>query len=174
MRLIERTIDKHGNALLLPDYELEGWTTTLPQKFTMQDIIELYKDHATHEQFHSEFKTLRRPQVHNIFVLFTLHNFAFSGLVVYLWFLSHPMPWRAEGVTLYIMWGIFGMIVCTPLAGILRLLLVWLSEVGGLDRAAWVARQLKPLSIHSSAIPRVKNLVETCHESYFPQVARRI
>lgn len=90
--------------------------------------------------------------------------FAFSGLVVYLWFLSHPVPWRAEGVTLYIMWGIFGMIVCTPLAGILRLLLVWLSEVGGLDRAAWVARQLKPLSIHSSAIPRVKNLVETCHE----------
>ena len=56
-RLIERTIDKHGNALLLPDYELEGWTTTLPLKFTMQDVIDLYKDHATHEQFHSEFKT---------------------------------------------------------------------------------------------------------------------
>ena len=56
-RLIERTIDKHGNPLLLPDYELEGWTTTLPQNFTMQDIIELYKDHATHEQFLSEFKT---------------------------------------------------------------------------------------------------------------------
>ncbi len=56
-RLIERTIDKHGNALLLPDYEWEGWTTTLPQKFTMQDVIDLYKDHATHEQFHSEFKT---------------------------------------------------------------------------------------------------------------------
>lgn len=57
MRLIERTIDRHGNPLLLPDYELEGWTTTLPQSFTMQDIIDLYKDHATHEQFHSEFKT---------------------------------------------------------------------------------------------------------------------
>jgi hypothetical protein len=62
-RLIERTIvdlgfcHKHGHALLLPDYELEGWTTTLPKKFTMQDIIDLYKDHATHEQFHSEFKT---------------------------------------------------------------------------------------------------------------------
>lgn len=56
-RLIERTIDKHGHALLLPDFELEGWTTTLPQKFTMQDIVDLYKDHATHEQFHSEFKT---------------------------------------------------------------------------------------------------------------------
>lgn len=57
LRLTERTIDKHGNPLLLPDYELEGWTTTLPTKFTMQDIIDLYKDHATHEQFHSEFKT---------------------------------------------------------------------------------------------------------------------
>ena len=62
-RLIERTIvdlgfcHKHGHALLLPAYELEGWTTTLPGKFTMQDIIDLYKDHATHEQFHSEFKT---------------------------------------------------------------------------------------------------------------------
>jgi hypothetical protein len=63
LRLIERTIDKHGNPLLLPAYELEGWTTTLPHKFTMQDIIDLYKDHATHEQFgktpsqHCEFKT---------------------------------------------------------------------------------------------------------------------
>ncbi len=57
LRLTERTIDKYGNPLLLPDYELEGWTTTLPQKFTIQDIIDLYKDHATHEQFHSEFKT---------------------------------------------------------------------------------------------------------------------
>ena len=56
-RLIERTIDKNGNPLLLPAYDLEGWTTTLPQKFTMQDVIDLYKDHATHEQFHSEFKT---------------------------------------------------------------------------------------------------------------------
>ena len=57
VRLTERTIDKHGNPLLLPAYELEGWTTTLADKFTMQDIIELYEDHATHEQFHSEFKT---------------------------------------------------------------------------------------------------------------------
>lgn len=57
LRLTERTIDKHGNALLLPAYELEGWTTTLPRKFTMQEVIDLYKDHATHEQFHSEFKT---------------------------------------------------------------------------------------------------------------------
>jgi hypothetical protein len=56
-RLIERTIDKHGNPLLLPAYKLEGWTTTLPASFTCGDIIALYCDHGTHEQFHSEFKT---------------------------------------------------------------------------------------------------------------------
>jgi hypothetical protein len=56
-RLTERTIDKHGNALLLPAYKLEGWTTTLPASFTSADIIALYCDHGTHEQFHSEFKT---------------------------------------------------------------------------------------------------------------------
>ena len=57
LRLTERTTCKHGNPLLLPAYELEGWTSTLPARFTMQEIIDLYKDHATHEQFHSEFKT---------------------------------------------------------------------------------------------------------------------
>jgi hypothetical protein len=56
-RLTERTIDKRGVALLLPEYALEGWTTTLPEKFSATDIIALYCDHATHEQFHSEFKT---------------------------------------------------------------------------------------------------------------------
>lgn len=62
-RLTERTIvdlgfcHKHEVVLLLPDYVLEGWTTTLPEKFSPADIIALYCDHATHEQFHSEFKT---------------------------------------------------------------------------------------------------------------------
>ena len=56
-RLTERTIDKHGVVLLLPQYVLEGWTTTLPARFSATDIIALYCDHATHEQFHSEFKT---------------------------------------------------------------------------------------------------------------------
>jgi hypothetical protein len=56
-RLSERTIDKRGVVLLLPEYVLEGWTTTLPQRFEAPDIIALYCDHATHEQFHSEFKT---------------------------------------------------------------------------------------------------------------------
>ena len=57
-RLIERTIDKRGVVLLLPEYVLEGWTTTLPQRFSPADIIALYCDHATQEQFHSEFKSV--------------------------------------------------------------------------------------------------------------------
>ena len=56
-RLTERTIDKHGNTLLLPEYVLEGWTTTLPERFGSAEVIALYCDHATHEQFHSEFKS---------------------------------------------------------------------------------------------------------------------
>lgn len=36
---------------------LEGWTSTLPEKFSPAEIIALYCDHATHEQFHSDFKT---------------------------------------------------------------------------------------------------------------------
>jgi hypothetical protein len=58
-RLTERTIDKRGQQMLLPEYVLEGWSTTLPDTaaFGAQQIIELYADHATHEQFHSEFKT---------------------------------------------------------------------------------------------------------------------
>ena len=38
-RLIERTIDKHGNALLLPEYVLEGWTTTLPGRFSPAEFL---------------------------------------------------------------------------------------------------------------------------------------
>ncbi len=55
-RLTERTIDKHGQPLLLPEYVLEGWTTTLDASFEPAQVIALYCDHATHEQFHSEFK----------------------------------------------------------------------------------------------------------------------
>jgi len=58
LRLVERTIDAKGQILILPDYVLEGWTTTLPAgQFDAQAIIDLYADHGTHEQFHSEFKT---------------------------------------------------------------------------------------------------------------------
>jgi hypothetical protein len=58
LRLVERTIDAKGQVLIAPDYMLEGWTTTLPvEQFDAQAIIDLYADHGTHEQFHSEFKT---------------------------------------------------------------------------------------------------------------------
>lgn len=55
MQLTERTIDKRGQVLLIPDIEIEGWWTSLD--LPDQSIIRLYQLHATSEQFHSEFKT---------------------------------------------------------------------------------------------------------------------
>ena len=55
MRLTERTIDKYGQALLVPELTLEGWWTSLWRDEAT--IIRLYADHGTSEQFHSEFKT---------------------------------------------------------------------------------------------------------------------
>lgn len=57
LRLVERTISAAGQHLIVPEYEFEGWTTTLPSRLAPQDVIDLYADHGTHEQFHSEFKT---------------------------------------------------------------------------------------------------------------------
>jgi hypothetical protein len=55
VRVIERTIDKNGQFLLAPEITLEGWWSDLAM--APEDIIELYRQHATSEQFHSEFKT---------------------------------------------------------------------------------------------------------------------
>lgn len=55
VKVVERTIDKKGQHLLVPEIELEGWWTTLSAK--AEEVIELYKHHGLHEQFHSEFKT---------------------------------------------------------------------------------------------------------------------
>ncbi|GAB1425345.1 hypothetical protein MASR2M16_25790 [Thauera terpenica] len=55
VRVTERTIDKKGQHLLAPEIEIEGWWTSLD--VPMADVIELYKHHGTHEQFHSEIKT---------------------------------------------------------------------------------------------------------------------
>jgi hypothetical protein len=57
LRLIERRIDARGQVLIEPELTLEGWTTSVPVQFTAHDVIALYADHGTHEQFHSEFKT---------------------------------------------------------------------------------------------------------------------
>lgn len=55
MRVTERTIGKGGQLLLVPDVEVEGWWTNLV--LPEEQIIKLYQDHGTSEQFHSEFKT---------------------------------------------------------------------------------------------------------------------
>jgi len=55
VQVIERTIDRNGQFLLTPEIVLEGWWTDLAME--PKDVIELYRQHATSEQFHSEFKT---------------------------------------------------------------------------------------------------------------------
>ena len=58
LRLIERDVDRSGQQLIVPEVELEGWTTSLLEgQFNADKIMALYADHGTHEQFHSEFKT---------------------------------------------------------------------------------------------------------------------
>jgi len=55
MRVVERTLDRKGQVLLIPEIEIEGWWTSLD--LAPGKIIKLYADHGTAEQFHSEFKT---------------------------------------------------------------------------------------------------------------------
>jgi len=50
-----RSIDKKGNVLLFPEVEVEVYWTNLP--VNPQTVINLYHDHGTSEQFHSELKT---------------------------------------------------------------------------------------------------------------------
>ena len=53
--ITERTIDKHGQFLLVPDIEVETWWTNLGD--SDQAVIDLYHAHGECEQFHSEIKT---------------------------------------------------------------------------------------------------------------------
>ncbi len=56
--VIERTIDRDGNALLLPDVEVHTWWTSLSRRNAgPDDVIAAYRDHGTSEQFHSELKS---------------------------------------------------------------------------------------------------------------------
>lgn len=50
-----RTIDKTGNILLFPELEVDAYWTNLYED--PQVVINLYNDHGTSEQFHSELKT---------------------------------------------------------------------------------------------------------------------
>lgn len=51
----KRTMLANGQTLIVPDIDVQTWWTSLdiPEK----DVIRLYRDHATCEQFHSEIKT---------------------------------------------------------------------------------------------------------------------
>ena len=53
--ITERTIDKRGQVLLLPDVEVNMWWTNLG--WTDDEIIESYHAHGECEQYHSELKT---------------------------------------------------------------------------------------------------------------------
>lgn len=56
--VIERTIDRNGQILLVPEVEVETWWTTLGKRTaTPDDVIALYHAHGTSEQFHSELKS---------------------------------------------------------------------------------------------------------------------
>lgn len=47
-----------GQPLLIPFRSIHFWRTNLPKStFSPKKVINLYKDHGTSEQFHSEFKT---------------------------------------------------------------------------------------------------------------------
>ncbi|EDM25383.1 hypothetical protein LNTAR_22095 [Lentisphaera araneosa HTCC2155] len=54
-KVTEQLEDQDGNRLLMPEIEVETYWTNLPLE--AEDVIELYHDHGTSEQFHSELKS---------------------------------------------------------------------------------------------------------------------
>jgi len=54
--VVERTSTPNGQGFLIPEYELESYTTSLFEE-TPEQLRELYHAHGTSEQFHSEIKT---------------------------------------------------------------------------------------------------------------------
>ena len=54
----ERTTTATGQMLLAPEIEIASyWTSLGPRQATPDEVIQLYRDHGTSEQFHSEVKT---------------------------------------------------------------------------------------------------------------------
>jgi len=99
--VIERTIDRHGQMLLMPELEVNTWWTSLDLDATA--VIELYHQHATCEQFHSEIKSdmdlERLPSgkfaTNNLILL--LGMFAYNALrLIGQSSLSFPGPHRKE------------------------------------------------------------------------------
>lgn len=54
-QVIERTVEADGQILLVPKIEVQVFFTTL--RCPPWQVIKLFRDHATSEQFHSELKT---------------------------------------------------------------------------------------------------------------------
>jgi hypothetical protein len=55
---IRRVTTADGQALLMPELEINTfWTSLKPSQVTASQVIALYHDHGTSEQFHSELKT---------------------------------------------------------------------------------------------------------------------
>lgn len=52
---VERKVLASGERMLFPDVTLDCWWTNLP--YTVEECVELYHDHGTSEQFHSELKS---------------------------------------------------------------------------------------------------------------------
>ena len=53
--ITERTMDNKGQVLLMPDIDVNTWWDS--SGCTDKEVIELYHQHATMEQYHSELKT---------------------------------------------------------------------------------------------------------------------
>lgn len=57
-QVTERTSTREGQTLLIPEVKVETWWTSLGRRMaTPDDVIAIYKDHGTSEQFHSEMKS---------------------------------------------------------------------------------------------------------------------
>lgn len=88
--VIERTISAEGQRLLVPEIEVSTWWTSL--KLSAKKVIELYHQHGTSEQFHSELKTdmglERLPS----------GKFATNALMLSLW---RSNPWRSVWGSVY-------------------------------------------------------------------------
>ena len=55
VEVVERSIDRKGQTMLMPVTEVDAWITSLD--LPEEQVIALYKDHGTSEQFHSEMKS---------------------------------------------------------------------------------------------------------------------
>ena len=55
VQVTERTINKRGQRLLVPEIDLQGWWTSL--EVPAEQVVKLYQQHGTHEQCHSAIKT---------------------------------------------------------------------------------------------------------------------